>query len=330
MTELGCLGMLVLAGGSYASLRDLADYGATLGFDDAEGVMNTRRTDPDKRALFLAGNRRGSSVTLKASGRHQSTRRVNTFCPRLFSAINLPDPTLGSRTIIIPMVRSSDETKANLDPINHDIWPEDRRVLVDDLWMTGLAHLTTVKAYDRKVADRVTLTGRTFEPWRAILAVALWLQERHGVEGLFDRMNEMAVRYQSDRVEIEEPSLTHVAIAALQRIFLTSNDSVIEVSPGALAAAMHAFALEEGIDYVGKTYTSDRKVGRLLKRMGIKRAQRTGAGKRWEVTRTNLEQLAKTYRMPAVDPKPALNAVTAVHAVVGRPSFIEQKVAVSQ
>src|SRR5262249_23002375 len=55
--ELAYLGQVLLAGGSYAALRDLADYGATLAFDDAEGVMDLKRADPDKRALLLAGNR---------------------------------------------------------------------------------------------------------------------------------------------------------------------------------------------------------------------------------------------------------------------------------
>ena len=51
ITELAYLGQTILAGGSYASLRDLADYGATLAFDDAEAIMDVKRTDPDKRAL---------------------------------------------------------------------------------------------------------------------------------------------------------------------------------------------------------------------------------------------------------------------------------------
>jgi hypothetical protein len=94
----------MLAGGSYATLRDLADYGATLAFDDAEHVMDLHRGDPDKRALLLAGNRRGNYITVKepVNGRAWRTRQVTSFCPRLFSAIRLPDAVLASRTIIVP------------------------------------------------------------------------------------------------------------------------------------------------------------------------------------------------------------------------------------
>ncbi len=68
VSAMAYLGMTILAGSSYATLRDMADYGATLAFDDAENLSDPRRTDPDKRALLLAGNRKGSStvsVTLR-------------------------------------------------------------------------------------------------------------------------------------------------------------------------------------------------------------------------------------------------------------------------
>jgi hypothetical protein len=48
VAELGYLGLVLLAGGSYASLRDMADYGATLAFDDAEmssGDSNPKTLD---------------------------------------------------------------------------------------------------------------------------------------------------------------------------------------------------------------------------------------------------------------------------------------------
>ena len=115
IAELGYLGHVLLAGGSYASLRDLADYGATLCFDDAENVMDLKRGDPDKRALLLAGNRKGNTIPIKepVNGREWRTRHVQTFCPRLFSAIRLPDPVLASRTIIVPLIRTANREKAN-------------------------------------------------------------------------------------------------------------------------------------------------------------------------------------------------------------------------
>jgi len=81
IAALGYLGQVILAGGSYASLRDLADYGAMLCFDDAENLSDPKKTDPDKRALLLAGARRGNTVTIKepASDRTWRTRHISTF-----------------------------------------------------------------------------------------------------------------------------------------------------------------------------------------------------------------------------------------------------------
>jgi hypothetical protein len=65
MCQLGYLGQIVLASGTMATLRDLADYGAFLGFDDAENLTNIKQSDPDKRTLLLAGNRRGNTISVK-------------------------------------------------------------------------------------------------------------------------------------------------------------------------------------------------------------------------------------------------------------------------
>lgn len=178
IAELAYLGQMILAGGSYASLRDLADYGATLCFDDAENLADPKKTDPDKRALLLAGNRRGNMVPTKEPGPDRSwrTRYVHTFCPRLFSAISLPDPVLASRSIIIPLVRTPDRFRANADVLEYALWPHDRRKLIDCLWALSLTNLAELPRYETFVNEKARLTGRTLEPWRAVLAVAGWLK----------------------------------------------------------------------------------------------------------------------------------------------------------
>ena len=146
-------------------------------------------TDPDKRALLLAGNRRGNTVPVKevAGDKTWRTRYVNTFCPRLFSATRLPDEILSSRTIVVPLIRTTDRYRANADPLEYKLWPHDRRQLLDDLWALALAHLAELSRYEAQVNERARLTGRALEPWRAILAVAAWLDD-NGAAGLFERL----------------------------------------------------------------------------------------------------------------------------------------------
>jgi hypothetical protein len=307
VTELAYLGQLVLAGGTYASLRDLADYGATLAFDDAEGVMDLKRTDPDKRALLLAGNRRGATVTVKELSAEKVwvTRHVNTFCPRLFSAIRLPDGVLASRTITLPLVRSADPNRAKASPSDPDVWPCDRRQLVDDLWAVGLAHLPELKQYDARAAAQVSLSGRDLEPWRAMLAVALWLQDRHGVPDLFRRVEGLMLAYQRERGDFEATHDTRVLFKALLELTtLATRKKVIVFSPKELAEQMNQLAREDDLVEGGERFTSPRKVGWLLKQQRFRRGGRRAKGKLWQASRQEIVSLAKAYGVTTGRKKP--------------------------
>jgi hypothetical protein len=303
VAEMAYLGEVILAGGSFASLRDLADYGATLAFDDAEGIMDLKRADPDKRALLLAGNRRGSYVTVKELvGEQWVTRHVHTFCPRLFSAIQLPDNVLGSRAVTVPLVRSADPRRAKVSPQDYSVWPCDRRRLVDDLWALGLAHLPALKDCDAQAAGKARLAGRDLEPWRVILGVALWLQEKHQVGGLFDRMEALSVNYQTERGDLEARDAVRVAVRALgQLVAGREPDERVTFSATDLAGRMNQLAGEDDPPEQGKDFTNPRKVGWLLKRQ---RFQREGAKKTrlWRTTLAEVAAFARAYGM-ALEPE---------------------------
>jgi hypothetical protein len=295
LTELAYLGLLILAGGSYASLRDLADYGACLAFDDAEGIMDVKRTDPDKRALLLAGNRRGATVTVKEQeGERWVTRFIHTFCPRAFSAIRLPDDVLASRTIMVPLVRSCDAARARSEPLDHARWPCDRRRLVDDLWAVGLAHLPELRDYDAMAAEGSGLVGRELEPWRAIFAVALWLEERHGVAGLYDRMRALAEAYRHERGDLEAGDPVRVAVQALRKIVAVPAYGG-RFTPKQLAEEMKRIADDEDLAEPDKPFTTPRRVGWLLKRLRVRRGERDERAKVWVITAEDLEALARAY-----------------------------------
>ena len=150
------------------------------------------------------------------------TRHVNTFCPRLFSAIHLPDAVLESRTIVVPLIRTPDRYRANADPLEFDLWPHNRRRLIDDLWALALAHLPELPAFEKLTNAAATLTGRNLEPWRAVLAVAAWLEDA-GVNGIWQRMEGLSMAYQKERPELSYADLTLLAVRALEKCRYAGN-----------------------------------------------------------------------------------------------------------
>lgn len=333
VSELAYLGQVVLGGGSFASLRDLADYGATLAFDDAENLSDPKQTDPDKRALLLAGNRRGSTVPLKeqVGPGKWSLRYVNAYCPRLFSAIRLPDPVLSSRTIVIPLIRTGDREKANSDPLDYGLWPYDRRSLIDDLWAIGLANLPFLRLFENYVSNHARLAGRNLQPWKAILAVAAWLdsvdtekrlkrwasQDKVGSEnpekqdGLWGRLENLSWRYhQEEGKEIQSGDLTTLLIQSLCRLAETrvcdnsdikdNNDiSIIRFTftTQQISEATVSFAENSEAD-VDKESISSRRIGRMLGKLRFQKSRESGKGTRqWIVTLKELSHWAGVYNL---------------------------------
>ncbi len=313
VAQLSYLGTVLAASGSFASLRDLADYGAALAFDDAEQIADSRKGDPDLRALLLAGNRRGAVVTVKEpapGGQGWQTRYVIAFCPRLFSAIRLPDPVLASRSIVIPLVRTADRARANADPLDFALWPHDRQALVDDLWALALASLPSLPAYDGWVAREARLSGRSLQPWRAVLAIGRWL-EGLGVRGLYARLEGLALAYQDERPELEADDLTTLVVRAILALCTAPFRRPAPAGGCYLRMADLVTVVQAQADHIGlpgRDITAHR-LGRVLARLRIGRGPRVNGkeARQWLATRADLERWSLSYnlRLPELDNAPA-------------------------
>jgi hypothetical protein len=311
VSELAYLGQMIQAAGTFASLRDLADYGATLCFDDAENLSDPKKTDPDKRTLLLAGNRKGSTVPMKEATGDKThpwrIRYVNTYCARLFSAIRIPDGTLGSRTVVVPLIRTDNKEKANADPADPTKWPQDRRKLVDDLWALGLSNLAGMAKYEQRVNEQARLAGRDLEPWRAALSVAAWLEDC-GVKGLWKRMEQLSVDYQGERQGLESDGFTSLviralcecAISAISAVSAINNETHREwvweteqVKETALSIAKDS---ETGID---EEFITVRRIGRTMGKMRLQEIPRprNRGHRKWKVTIRDLARWCGTHGM---------------------------------
>jgi hypothetical protein len=306
VAETAYLGQVILSGSSYPCLRDFADYGATLAFDEAEALLDKRQADPDKRALLLAGNYKGAVISVKElQGDRWVMRHVHTFCPRLFSALKTPDDVLGSRCIIVPLVRSLDPQRTKTNVLDAGQWPCDRQRLIDDLWVLGLTNLRLLPAHDRAAAALMYLTGRTLDPWRPILAVAHCLQERYGLTRLFQRMQQVATNYQKERAEYEAEDRVRLLLRALLRLTAGGKpDEPRSLFPKEIAQEMNELAQAEDLVDENREFTNPKRVGWLLRRLRlVKPSPREEQGKSKEFSRKEVESLAQAFGVIENEPQ---------------------------
>jgi len=305
IARLAFLGLFTSASGSFASIRDLAECGATLCFDDAELLTDPRKSNPDLAALLLSGNHRDNLVTLKGPNppRGWKTRFVNTFAFRAFSAIRIPDPVLASRTIIIPLVRTVDRTRDKLDPLDDGCWTIPPRQLVDRLWALAVENLPFLRTWFLYVGDYASLHGRALQPWRGILAVAAWLESK-GITDLWSRMDRLSVVYQEEKLSLELSDLTILVIRAVAQVAISAicANSAIQngfvVTAKEVSAAASKIADQEDLD-MPLEYLSSRTVGRILAKLRLReivRPQGRGSRRRW-ISHPDLISLLQAYNL---------------------------------
>jgi hypothetical protein len=300
LVRLSYLGVPLSPSGSFAALRDLADYGATLGLDDAEDLTDPKKSDPDKRAILLSGNRRGITVHLKEpnpNGQGWKTREVNCYCPRIFSTIQKPDATLSSRAIIIPVVRTAQRSKGNADPLDDMQWPCDRQKLIDDLWAMSLAYLPELPAFDKLIGEKSKLIGRDLQPWRAILAVAAWLDSL-GVDGLWGKVESLAAgTYQDERIELEKVDTNRIAMYAIgEYAARIPNKSEWLFSTQAIVDIMCRIIDDDEIE-IDKYFINAQKMGHRFNKMRLSK-EKNQRPRLWKISRSELINLFTAYRIP--------------------------------
>jgi hypothetical protein len=150
------------------------------------------------------------------------------------------------------------------------------------------------------VNDRARLTGRNLEPWRAILAVALWLDDK-GAGAVFQRIEALSVAYQIERTDLESGDLSAIVIRALCRYAENAMDAVnigtIKIGFTFKTAAITQTAqevvgeIEADID---PAYITSRRIGRILAKMRLK-PDRTAKAKGWHMSIDELRRCVLAY-----------------------------------
>lgn len=284
VASLSYLGRVVVPSSTIATVRDAADDGATLAFDESE-KLNAKGKE-DLLAILLAGNRRGTTMTAKepAANGTWRTKHYNLFCPKLFAAVKIPDGALVTRTIILPLVKSLDPKKQD-NVMAYERWPHDRGMLIDDLWSLALTNLGAMRGFDEQVPLKAKLMGRSLEPWRALLAVALWL-DRSGCQNLWSRLHALALAYQNEGQELDATNLTVLTVRALWNLVarqedwevlhgweVSSQDGRVFLKSAAIAAEVLQIIENEDIPVKREAITPN-AIGWKMKRLRFKQHDR--------------------------------------------------------
>ncbi len=309
LSKICYLAELILPSGTHAAIRTFAQYGSTLLIDDAERLTYRPNADNPVRELLLGGNRKGATIPMRVPSGEKGWRnvRINAFSPKGFSAINLPDSTLASRTVMLPLKRTQDRKRANTDPNDHEYWPVDLRELTDELWALALANLADIPQIERKTREAAHLSGRQLQAWLQPLTVAKWLEDKWGVRDLFTTINDLSVKYQAEAGALQYADFTVLVIQSLFYYTVSTvrtkttkrNDTYIKIPTGKIADAAVHLINSGDFDWDADKVTS-RRVGKAMQGLRLRKAPREERGepRAWLVSIDALHEMSTTYSIP--------------------------------
>lgn len=266
--------------------RHLHTSGGTMLIDEGEQFGSRSPEVAEVFASLLAGYRRGKTVSRSEStgDGNFAPRQYSVSGPKAIACINEMIPALASRAIPIRMIRApGNSAKIRLRIAeSKDEWAAIRDALHAMAMDFGEDWLELPAKQD--VCPE--MSGRNYELWQPLLAIAEWL-DRHGASGLYGDLRKHAIR------TIE--SSAEAAIPAEDEVVLQTLCNLVEDGrrPMAKEILQQATTDEPGLF---RNWTA-RRVSACLGRYGI--AGRKSAGK--SVYDPSLETLVRVSRTYQID-----------------------------
>ena len=293
-----CLPLMAGSSSTIASLRGHADAGGAAILDNWETLHGKDDHSRAMRDFVEAGYQRGGVVTLQvpsAGGRGWETQRCHVFANRVFTAVAEPG-NLESRCITVTMMRTADTAKADLSPWDDDNWTTKPAQLVQTGWMVAAHHLAdaarTVKTI--KSTD-AALTNRDLQIWRPVLTVARLVDKENGNTAAWDTLLRLAHALLHQRAD-DDGSREAIITRVLATLHERGEHNVTASRVMGDAAALADVEEREvwGIE-------SAKQIGRVLTRMGVAKAPRTGSRRSYLLDTATITRLRITF-LPPVSP----------------------------
>jgi hypothetical protein len=206
----------------------------------------------------------------------------DVFGPKALACIAGLPPALASRAIGVTMFRAAPGSEKPRRRIDAD--PAGWQRLRDDLHALALEHGRTWLELAKRVDVCPRLSGRDFELWQPVLAIASWIQD-HGAGGLLGLMQAHALQ----TIEAGQDDQTPDTDETLLRILADA------VRTGERLAPQDVLERARTSDADGFKTWKARGVVTVLKRYGLRTTKTHGRKLYAKVTPDDIAQIATSY-----------------------------------
>ncbi|MBA7527940.1 hypothetical protein ES705_20122 [subsurface metagenome] len=268
-----------------ALFRTLHGNGGTLIYDEAERLKQNTPDVGEINSMLLAGYKRGGRATrLEPVGDTFKTVEFDVFGPKALACIKGLPVALGSRCISIYMFRAGKDSlipRRRID--NHSSrW----QTLRDDLHALALNYGPDFLSLAGQHDVCPNMSGRNFELWQPLLALAGWIEEC-GAVGLLKLMQDHAIGHIESGQDEQTPDCDEALLRSLAKL-LESGSSPIAKD-----------VLEEAKTEESRMFDSWSAKGaaNALKRYSIKTKKTVGRRTYRHVTLDDLKHVQAVYGM---------------------------------
>ena len=278
-----------------ALFRTLHDKGGVLLYDEAERLKQNAPDVAEVTAMLLAGYKRGGRATrLEPVGDGKfKTVEFQVFGPKAMACIRGLPVALSSRCIPVVMFRAASGSAKPRRRI--DAYTERWQTLRDDLHALALEHGTDFLDMAKRNDVCPEMSGRAFELWQPLLALAAWVESR-GAEGLLELMHDYAARSIESGQEYQTPDCDEILLRTL--------GSLLQLGLSPISKDV----LEKAREHEAQMFAnwSAKGVANALRRYGIETFKTVGRRSYGHVTLDQLLQVQTAYNMdldlPGEDP----------------------------
>ena len=263
--------------------RTVQDERSTLIMDETENFRGDSEKFLEIMPILNSGfQRTGNAPRVEGQSGSRKTVRYSTYSPKIFCSINPVLETLRDRSYVITLVKTMDESKANLSVRERDpIWAEIR----SDLYLMLFEYYPEVQeiAESETTENSLKLIGRDWDKAKPVITLANFISKYAPREGdtIMEDLIEFLKQQKEEEQEVAQDSIEATIITVLEEKVNEGLESILpdKRSEGTLITIqLLEFSLQvasyEGLDTVSPKFNKQsytKRIGRKLKAMGLKR-----------------------------------------------------------